>query len=142
MRWARSRINSGSYDSFGTFGSDGFVTGGWEYVSTATVATNGVANAAPAEIYQSERYGQFSYTLGGYGIVRAGAHTTALLDAVCAGSNRTESGVAIRISRSWRHTRRSTQIRELSGVGIKSGVMECGAPCRTTRIERWLVSLP
>jgi len=58
------RINAGA-DAVGSFGADRFYSGGGSYVSRATVDTSGVANAAPAEVYQSEHFGDFSYTLSG-----------------------------------------------------------------------------
>ena len=57
-------INSGG-GAVGTFGADAFFTGGFPYATSAAIDTAGVANAAPAAVYQSERYGNFSYTLDG-----------------------------------------------------------------------------
>ncbi|HUU03768.1 MAG TPA: malectin domain-containing carbohydrate-binding protein [Myxococcota bacterium] len=51
------RINCGSndYDVSGWIRDDAFVNGGGDYVNPDTVATAGVANAAPAEVYKSVR---------------------------------------------------------------------------------------
>ena len=47
------------------FAADGFVKGGGTYKSGATVSTVGVTSPAPQAVYQSERYGNFTYTLTG-----------------------------------------------------------------------------
>ena len=44
------------------FAADNFVTGGGTYTSNNAVVTSGVAHAAPSAVYQSERYGNHSYT--------------------------------------------------------------------------------
>jgi len=54
------RINSGG-GAVSPFSSDQFVSGGWDWTTGTTVSTSGVANAAPASVYQSERYGNFTY---------------------------------------------------------------------------------
>jgi cysteine-rich repeat protein len=58
------QINSGG-DAVGSFGDDQFSGGGWTYSSANPITTSGVANAAPAEVYQSERWGLNYYTLPG-----------------------------------------------------------------------------
>ena len=57
------QINSGG-GAQPPFVADEFVSGGSVYASTGAVTTAGVANAAPAAVYQSELYGNFTYTLG------------------------------------------------------------------------------
>jgi len=44
------------------FTADQFFSGGSGFSTSNAVATTGVANAAPAAVYQSERYGNVSYT--------------------------------------------------------------------------------
>jgi len=46
------------------FTADQFATGGFGFNVSNAVSTTGVANAAPAAVYQSERYGNFSYNFG------------------------------------------------------------------------------
>ena len=58
------QINSGG-EAVGSFGADQLVTGGLTYGGNNPITTSGVAHAAPAEVYQSERFGDFSYTLSG-----------------------------------------------------------------------------
>lgn len=55
-------VNAGG-DATGSFAADGYYSGGSTYTTTATVSTSGVPNAAPAAVYQTERYGNFTYTL-------------------------------------------------------------------------------
>ncbi len=54
-------VNAGG-SAVGSFAADGYYSGGSTYTTTATVSTSGVANAAPASVYQTERYGNFTYT--------------------------------------------------------------------------------
>ncbi len=56
------QINAGGNAS-GTFSADNYFAGGSAYSVGATVDTTGVANAAPASVYQTCRYGDFTYTL-------------------------------------------------------------------------------
>jgi beta-galactosidase len=56
------QINSGD-GAVGAFVSDRYATGGATYVSSNAIVTSGVANAAPAGVYQSERCNNFSYTI-------------------------------------------------------------------------------
>ena len=58
-------INSGSTSAVGSFVADEYYNGGDTSTSTATVSTSGVANAAPAAVYNSERYVPFTYVLQG-----------------------------------------------------------------------------
>ncbi len=54
-------INAGG-GAAGTFASDAYVSGGNTYSGTSTIDASGVANAAPAAVYQSERWGPSTYT--------------------------------------------------------------------------------
>jgi hypothetical protein len=54
-------VNAGG-TAVSSFAADAFSSGGSTYSTTATVSTSGVANAAPAAVYQTERYGNFTYT--------------------------------------------------------------------------------
>ena len=47
------------------FAADGFVQGGSAYTVGAPVSTAGVTNPAPQAVYQSERWGSFTYTFAG-----------------------------------------------------------------------------
>jgi len=58
------QLNSGG-DAVSSFGEDELFAGGWTYSSNNPITTSGVANAAPAEVYQSERWGLDSYTSSG-----------------------------------------------------------------------------
>jgi len=69
------QINCGGGAS-GSFAADQFAAGGTAYTASVNVATAGVSHAAPAAVYQSERYGNHSYTFGG---LTAGASYTARL---------------------------------------------------------------
>jgi hypothetical protein len=66
--------NSGGGDV--SFVADEDFTGGGTAVSGNTITTAGVTNAAPAAVYQSERAGQFTYTIPG---LVAGAQYSVLL---------------------------------------------------------------
>ena len=57
------QINSGG-GAVSPFAADGMYSGGAAYSTTAAVSTSGVANAAPAAMYQSERWGNFTYSIG------------------------------------------------------------------------------
>ncbi len=57
------QIDCGSSSGTSPFSADAYGTGGSTYVVTNTINTTGVTNAAPAGVYQSERYGSMSYTL-------------------------------------------------------------------------------
>jgi hypothetical protein len=47
----------------GSFGADAEFSGGATRSTTATITTSGTANPAPAAVYQSQRYGNFSYVV-------------------------------------------------------------------------------
>ena len=55
-------INSGG-GAVGTFAADQNFSGGSTYTTTSPITTTGVTNPAPQAIYQSERYGNFTYTI-------------------------------------------------------------------------------
>jgi Malectin domain/Glycosyl hydrolase family 81 C-terminal domain/Putative Ig domain/Malectin-like domain len=57
-------VNSGGTAS-GSFVADNYYTGGTPTTTTGTITTTGVTNPAPAAVYQSNRYGAFSYTIPG-----------------------------------------------------------------------------
>ncbi|HVR83279.1 MAG TPA: LamG-like jellyroll fold domain-containing protein, partial [Planctomycetota bacterium] len=57
-------INSGG-GATGVFLADTDFSGGNTYATTTAVATGGVTDAAPAAVYQSERWGAFTYSVGG-----------------------------------------------------------------------------
>jgi hypothetical protein len=59
-----------------SFVADEDVTSGGTDVTANTIATAGVTNAAPAAVYQSERAGQFTYTIPG---LTSGSQYTVLL---------------------------------------------------------------
>ena len=55
-------INAGGNTS-GSFASDTAFNGGNTYSGSTTVDTTGVTNPAPQDVYQTVRYGNFSYTI-------------------------------------------------------------------------------
>jgi hypothetical protein len=57
-------MNSGGGAS-GAYAADGSYSGGGTYATSGTIDTSAVANPAPQSVYQSERYGNFTYTYGG-----------------------------------------------------------------------------
>jgi malectin (di-glucose binding ER protein)/chitobiase/beta-hexosaminidase-like protein len=59
---ATLQINSGG-PAVGSFVADEFFSGGNSASVTATISTTGVTNPAPAAVYQSERWGVFTYTI-------------------------------------------------------------------------------
>ena len=69
------QINCGG-GALSPFTGDQFASGGSTWTANVTVSTSGVANAAPAGVYQSERYGNHSYT---FGSLTPGASYTARL---------------------------------------------------------------
>jgi len=73
---AAYRIRSGGGGAVGTFSADRLFSGGNTFATGSAVSTAGVANAAPAAVYQGERYGNFTYTLTG---LAAGATYTVRL---------------------------------------------------------------
>ena len=56
------QIHAGS-GTIGAFNPDAFYTGGALYSVTTTVDTSGVVNAAPMAVYQTQRFGNFSYVM-------------------------------------------------------------------------------
>ena len=60
----------------GSFAADEDFSGGAARSTTATINTSGAANPAPAAVYQSQRFGNFTYTLPG---LTAGAAYTVRL---------------------------------------------------------------
>jgi polygalacturonase len=56
-------INSGG-TAAGAYGADGSYTGGSTYATGATIDTSGATSPAPQTVYQTERYGNFAYTIG------------------------------------------------------------------------------
>src|SRR4051794_40317063 len=69
------QINCGG-GALSPFTADQFASGGSTWTANVTVSTSGVANAAPAGVYQSERYGNHSYT---FASLTPGASYTARL---------------------------------------------------------------
>ena len=57
------RINCGSTSAVSPFTADQYSSGGTQRTVTNTITVSGVTNAAPAAVYQSERYGASTYTL-------------------------------------------------------------------------------
>jgi hypothetical protein len=68
-------IDSGG-GATGSFVSDRVVSGGLTYSTNATISTSGVTNPAPQGVYQTERYGNFTYKIPG---LTAGATYTVRL---------------------------------------------------------------
>jgi uncharacterized repeat protein (TIGR02543 family) len=69
------RLNSGGAAS-SPFIADQYYTGGAAASTTSAITTTGVTNPAPQAVYQTERYGTFSYTLPG--LVAAAQYTVRL----------------------------------------------------------------
>ena len=60
-------LNSGA-GAFGSYGEDdSFTTAGGNYANANAIDTSAVVDPAPVEVYQSERNGNFTYTLPGLG---------------------------------------------------------------------------
>lgn len=68
-------VNSGGA-AVGAFSADALVSGGYTYSVTDAITTNGVANAAPPAVYQSERWQNFTYTFGN--LMPGASHTVRL----------------------------------------------------------------
>jgi hypothetical protein len=64
-------------EAVGSFAADEDFSGGAARSTTATITTSGVSNPAPQAVYQSQRFGNFTYTLPG---LTAGAAYTVRLD--------------------------------------------------------------
>jgi hypothetical protein len=56
------RINCGSSSVVTPFAADQYASGGTQHSVTNTINVTGVTNAAPQAVYQSERYGNLTYT--------------------------------------------------------------------------------
>jgi hypothetical protein len=69
------QINSGG-PAVGSWAADQDFTGGTTVTSSNTISTSGVTSPAPAAVYQSNRYGNFTYTIPGR---TAGANYTVRL---------------------------------------------------------------
>lgn len=59
------QIDSGSSSAVSPFSADSYGSGGTAHSVTNTITTSGVTNPAPAAVYQTERYGNTTYTLPG-----------------------------------------------------------------------------
>jgi len=57
------RLNCGTTSVVSPFTADQYSSGGTQRTVTNTITVSGVTNAAPAAVYQSERYGASTYTL-------------------------------------------------------------------------------
>jgi hypothetical protein len=57
------RINCGSSSAASPFAADQYASGGTQHTVTNTIAIIGITNPAPQAVYQSERYGNLTYTL-------------------------------------------------------------------------------
>ncbi|HLY11134.1 MAG TPA: malectin domain-containing carbohydrate-binding protein, partial [Planctomycetota bacterium] len=68
-------INSGG-GAVGTFLADTDFAGGNSYSTTNAIDTSAVTNPAPLSVYQTERYGNFTYTAGG--LTPGGSYTVRL----------------------------------------------------------------
>ena len=79
----------------GAFAADAGYSGGSTYSSGATIDTSGVVSSAPQSVYQSERYGALSYTLGG--LLPGKSYTVRLhfAELYFTGSNQRQFNVAI-----------------------------------------------
>ena len=58
-------ISSGG-TAAGSYVADEYVTGGTASATASTISTANVTNPAPQEVYQHQRYGNFTYTLPGF----------------------------------------------------------------------------
>jgi len=58
-------INAGGTDS-GSFVADTFFSGGSTYSNTNTIDTSAISGTVPQDVFQSERYGEFSYAISGF----------------------------------------------------------------------------
>lgn len=56
-------IAAGGNTAIGNFAADADFSGGQAYISSDSVDTSGVTNPAPQAVYQSDRYGNFTYTV-------------------------------------------------------------------------------
>ncbi len=60
---AAYKINTGSSNAVSPFSADQFSTGGTLYSVSSTIDLSGVTDPAPQGVYQSERYGNSTYTI-------------------------------------------------------------------------------
>src|SRR5262249_22576335 len=58
-------FNSGGATA-GPFAADAFVSGGTAFATSNPTDTTGVSNPAPQAVYQTERFGNFTYTIPGF----------------------------------------------------------------------------
>jgi chitodextrinase len=58
-------INAGGSDS-GSFVADTDFSGGSTYSSTSTIDTSSISGTVAQDVFQTERYGEFSYTVAGF----------------------------------------------------------------------------
>ena len=58
-------VDCGSAAAAGQFVADADYSGGTASTVTAAIATAGLTNPAPQAVYQSDRFGNFTYTIGG-----------------------------------------------------------------------------
>jgi chitodextrinase len=72
---AATAVNSGG-GAVGAFSADQGFAGGSTYATSSAINTSGVTNPAPQAVYQSERYGNFTYT---FSSLTAGASYTVRL---------------------------------------------------------------
>jgi hypothetical protein len=70
------RINSGSGSAASPFTADQYFSGGTQHSVTNAINVTGVANPAPTAVYQSERYGNATYTFPG--LTASTSHTVRL----------------------------------------------------------------
>jgi beta-glucanase (GH16 family) len=70
-----SAINAGG-SAQGNFATDADFAGGTASSSTKTISTSGVTNPAPQAVYQTERFGNFTYTIPGF--AAGSSHTVRL----------------------------------------------------------------
>ncbi|MBV8232657.1 MAG: hypothetical protein JO329_21970, partial [Planctomycetaceae bacterium] len=69
-------IAAGSTVGAGSFQPDMEVVGGATYSTTSPIDTSGVSDPAPQSVYQTERYGNFTYTLSN--LMPGGSYTVRL----------------------------------------------------------------
>jgi uncharacterized repeat protein (TIGR02543 family) len=70
------RINCGSSSAVSPFTADQYASGGTQRTVTNAITTTGVTNPAPTAVYQSERYGNVTYTLPS--LIAAGSYRVRL----------------------------------------------------------------
>ncbi len=70
------RINTGSSTVVSPFAGDQYFSGGTQHSVTNAINLSGVTNPAPAAVYQSERYGNITYTFPN--LAASASHTVRL----------------------------------------------------------------